>query len=249
MLKKIIKLSKLYNRYGLKGISLNKAIKNKQLPVVSFIYPGEFKHPVYMRPSSSDYATFGEVILDKSYDLNLRFTPEVIIDCGANIGLTSIFFKNKYPNATIIAIEPEKNNFAILNKNLAGYEKIILYNNGIWDKKTNLKIEDAGYGNWGFIVHETSEESDSTIKAISLNDIVKDNNLGSIDILKIDIEGSEKEVFEADYDYWLSKTKVLIIELHDRLRKGASKAFFKALSNYDFDLAVKGQNIICHIHH
>lgn len=249
MLKKIIKLSKLYNRYGIKGMHLNKAIKNKQSPIISFAFPGEFKYPVYMRPASSDYATFGEVILDKSYDLNLNFTPEIIIDCGANIGLTSIFFKNKYPGATIIAIEPEKNNFAILNKNLASYNNIILYNNGIWDKQTNLKIEDAGYGNWGFIVHETSEENQNTIKAISLNDIVKDNKLERIDILKIDIEGSEKEVFGAEYDYWLSKTKVLIIELHDRLRKGASKAFFKALSNYDFDMTVKGQNIICHIHH
>jgi hypothetical protein len=68
-----------------------------------------------------------------------------------------------------------------------------------------------------------------------------------IDILKIDIEGSEKELFESDYETWLPKVTTLIIELHDRMREGSSLSFFRALTKYNFRLAVKGENLICTI--
>jgi hypothetical protein len=75
-----------------------------------------------------------------------------------------------------------------------------------------------------------------------------ENGLEQIDILKIDIEGSEKELFESDYDYWLSRTKILIIELHDRLKPETSKTVFKALLNYQFSVIIKGQNLVFYMH-
>ena len=65
-----------------------------------------------------------------------------------------------------------------------------------------------------------------------------------IDILKIDIEGSEKEVFQHGYADWLPKIKVLIIELHDRMVPGASAAVFSAINQYDFSVDIKGENLV-----
>ena len=64
------------------------------------------------------------------------------------------------------------------------------------------------------------------------------------DIVKLDVEGSEKEIFSENYEGWLPKKKVLIVELHDRMKKGCRKAVFQAISRYDFSLQVAGENLV-----
>ena len=72
-----------------------------------------------------------------------------------------------------------------------------------------------------------------------------ESGFDEIDLLKIDIEGAEKEVFGApDVDEWLSKVKVLTIELHDRMKRGCSYEFFKAMSKYHWHFALRGENLI-----
>ncbi len=206
------------------------------------------QHPVYLRKNTCDVEVFGSIFLQEEYAMNLDFEPRVIIDCGANIGLTTIYLKNLYPNATIICIEPELENYEILLKNTEHYKDIICYNAGVWSRSTSLMIEDAGLGSWGFTVKEVDHEVPGSIKGISLRDIIKENNIETIDVLKIDIEGSEKEVFEANSDEWLSRTQVLAVELHDRMKAGASKAVFKALVQYDFSLTFRGETAFCNFY-
>ena len=74
--------------------------------------------------------------------------------------------------------------------------------------------------------------------------LMKKFNISQIDVLKIDIEGSEKELFESDYEEWLPNTRMLIIELHDGFRKGASKSFFNAISKYNFHMMKNDENLI-----
>ena len=99
---------------------------------------------------------------------------------------------------------------------------------------------DTGLGNWGFMTEETDQAGEDTIAAISIDEIMNRYNLEHIDICKINIEGAEKELFEKNYDTWLSKTKLISIELHDRMKEGCSKSFFKAMINYNFALTHKG---------
>ncbi len=204
----------------------------------------KYKAPIFLRNNTSDIGVFYQMFLSKSYNIGIDNSPKVIIDCGANIGLSTVFFKNKFPDAQIIAIEPEKSNFDMLKKNTKFYTNIHCLHNGIWNKSTNLSIEDDNLGHWGFTVTEVDFENENTISAISINDIMIEFNIKQIDILKIDIEGSEKELFEKDFENWLSITKVLIIELHDGLKKGASKSFFKAITKYDFRMIRKDENLI-----
>ncbi len=94
------------------------------------------------------------------------------------------------------------------------------------------------------MVTESKEYNSNSTKAISINDLITEYNIETIDILKIDIEGSEKELFEKNFDYWLSKTKLLIIEIHDGMRKGSSKAVFNALNDFEYVMELKGENHI-----
>lgn len=206
-----------------------------------------FSKPVYLRNNTSDIPIFKQILLNEDYNLSLDFEPEFIIDCGSNIGLSAIYFKNKYPQSKIVCIEPEHTNFELLVKNTTGYTDIHCLHSGIWNKNTNLRIKDLNLGNYAFIVEEVQFKDTETIPAISIDQIMIQFNMKSIDLLKIDIEGSEKEVFEYNYEHWLSKTKIIIIELHDCLRPGASAAFYKAIDRHKSLIVQKGENIICYL--
>lgn len=204
----------------------------------------KLKHPFSLRNNPYDYATFEEVLLREDYNLELGFTPKTIIDAGANIGLTSIYLASKYPTAKIVSLEPEHGNFQVLVQNAAKYENIKTVKAGVWNKITFLAIKDNGGGNNAFTVEEVSEETESTIQALSIADIMQQNDWQQIDFLKIDIEGSEKIVFESDIESWLPFTKTLVIELHERMVPGCSAAVFSALNKYSFSSVEKGENII-----
>ncbi len=205
-----------------------------------------FLHPIYLRKKTSDIQAFDQVLGGMEYDYKHHITPKFIIDCGANIGLATLFFKSKYPDAQIIAAEPETTNFEMLVKNTKNYANIHCLKYGIWHKNAILKIEDErNFGNWGFVCKEVEKENETSISAISISEIMKKYNQTEIDILKIDIEGGEIELFSSNYEYWLPKTKVIMIELHDAYIKGCSKSFFTALMKYDFSVFQRGENIIC----
>ncbi len=200
--------------------------------------------PFFMRDNPFDYATFEEVVLNETYNIEVPFNPEYIIDGGGNIGLTACYFASKYPDATVISIEPDLDNFKILQNNIHGYKNITAIQRGIWKNNANLKIIDSEAGCNAFTVTESDHEDTTAIKAVSIFNLMAEFNFPKIDILKLDIEGSEKEVFEENFETWLPKTKILIIELHDALKPGCSKSVFDAIGKYDFSFSIKGENII-----
>ena len=234
--------------YGKEGFRVWKSKLATTEKLQKYKLPG-IKYDLYLRAGTSDYPTFIQVFSDNQYDHPFDVQPKVIIDCGANIGLAAVYFANKYPDATIISIEPESSNFEVLKLNTQHYPNIHCLKNGIWNRKANLKIEDIGLGKWGFITTEVPEPEPNTIAALSINDIREMFSIDEIDILKIDIEGSEKQMFKDNYSGWMNKSKLIIIELHDRMQKGTAKAFFDALHPYDYQLEMKGENIFCELNH
>ena len=244
LLKQVVLFGRYFNVFGYSGfLFVFKRLFSHNRNIL--FSHRKYLYPIILRNGTSDIPTFHQVILYQDYDIDFGFDPQVIIDCGANIGLATVYFKNRFPSAKIISIEPEQSNFEILEKNTRDYNAVYCLNKGIWNKHANLLIKDIGYGNWGFMVEEVEKGFSGSVSAITIDEIMEKFDIDHIDILKIDIEGSEKELFESNFEEWLPKTKVLIIELHDRLREGASKSFFKALCNYDFSIIHKGENIIC----
>ncbi len=208
-------------------------------------------YPISLRPGNSDALVFKQIFLLKEYDLKKDFGMplpkdfDVIIDAGANIGLASVFFANQYPNSKIISIEPESNNFAQLKINTEPYKNIILQQGALWYKKERLNLANPGYGDWGFMVEKKNEENNGSVQAFSVVDLMEQFHLSKIDLLKIDVEGAEKEIFETGVSEWLPKTKMILVELHDRMKPGCSKAFFKALERENFAVLVSGENLLC----
>lgn len=202
------------------------------------------KYPVYFRKNSTDFTVLYTILLAKSYGVKIKQPPAVIIDAGANAGYASIYFANRFPDAAIYAIEPDSSNFEMLKKNAAPYPQITCLQKAIWNKHAALTIKDTGHGEWAFAIEETIAKDKGDIEAITFTDLLNDFHLSTIDILKIDIEGSEKEVFSEGYEPWLSKTKCLIIEVHDGLKKGCSKSVFKATSSFNFSFYRSGENLV-----
>lgn len=237
-----------YLRFGLSGIVFYiKKLFSKSDSQIIFKHK-EYLCPIYLRNNTSDLQAFYQVLYNLEYAIHLDFEPKVIIDLGANCGMASIYFANKFPQAKIIAVEPETENYLMLKKNAQKYEQIITYKKGIWNKTCNLIIQDNGLGFWGFSESEATEQSSNTVSAITLSQIIKDNDLDQIDILKVDIEGAEVELFSKNADEWLAKVRVIIIELHDWLRPGCAKSFFKAISKYDYTYSHKGENEVIYLH-
>jgi len=200
------------------------------------------RFPFLLRYPSSDIKTFRQVFVGKQYDFWAITQPRVIVDAGANIGLASIYFANKYPEAKIIAIEPENSNFELLKKNVAPYANIIPLQLALWHVNEDIELVDPGRGKWGFVTQEkesgknTSEPASSavchTVKAITVDWLMEEYALDSIDLLKIDIEGAEKEVF-SNTAAWIDKVNAIVIELHDFIRPGCLDSFDRGVRGFD----------------
>lgn len=224
-MKKIKLLGKFVLNFGFfKGLWL--FISFQRGAVKSITLPN-FKHPISLRPMSSDLMTFYDIFLDHQYNVSVK-NPKVIIDCGANIGLFTVLMKNKYPESKIIAIEPDGENFVELKKNGSQYSDVFFENYGIWNTDTKLKVSDKyNRGKWGVVVEENLVNGN--VDSISITTLVKKYNIDIIDILKIDIESSEKQLFSNNYETWLPKVKKIVIELHDGHEEDCSRTFFEAI--------------------
>jgi FkbM family methyltransferase len=194
---------------------------------------------IYLRNYTSDIPLFANIFMLREYDVSLDGEVKTIIDCGANIGLASLFFLSKFKDCRIIAIEPEINNFRLLNNNLKNYDNVTCINKGVWNVSTYLEITNPDSGNHAFIVKETASRSGKAIKAISIEDIIKDFQLSAIDILKIDIEGSEEQVFLSNPE-WIKKVRMIFCEIHENLKPGLTNSI-KSLLASDFDFFMHGE--------
>jgi FkbM family methyltransferase len=235
------KRNRLYASFGPLGLKLFDQYQFGNLEKV--VLP-TVKHPFTLRYNTSDIPVFDQVFLNEEYNIKLT-APHVIIDGGANIGLFALYIKNKYPEAKIICVEPDLENFDILQKNTSVYDNIFCENFGIWNKDTKLKIYDKyDMGKWAMVVEEDS--MNGKISAISLKTLMEKYSINRIDVLKLDIETSEKQLFLDNYDYWLPKTKIIIIELHDWMEDGCSKPFFEAINKsfLKYKFSMIGENVV-----
>lgn len=233
-----------YRKFGWQGIRILRLLNNKGASLLE-IKMKNFLFPVFLRQHTSDIIAFEHIFTESQYKIHFNFNPKYIFDLGANIGLASVYFKNRFPDATIFAVEPDVSNFEMLLKNTKLYNNIQCLKYAIWYKHATLELFDPGEGHWSFVTKENDSVAQNTVEAKTIDLLMAELNVPHIDILKIDIEGAEKYIFEDGFDKWLPKVRCIIIELHDRNIEGCSKAFFKALSGYDFKLRLRHENLIC----
>ena len=170
---------------------------------------------IVLRPFAGDIFVLFEVLLGRCYQIpDAILSPEgvhVILDCGANIGITSLYFASRYSNARIFSIEPDKENFALLKRNTAAEPRIIPIHGAIVGRARKSVHLTTSNPAWGNFITEQGEGLE--VPALAVEQILELNGLSRIDLLKVDIEGAERELF-TNCEF-LQRVGFVIIELHD----------------------------------
>ena len=205
------------------------------------------KAPIWLRFPASDIPTYEQVFMTYEYEFKVDSPPAVIIDAGANVGLASVLFANRYPEARIIAIEPEQGNYEMLCKNVEAYPNVTPVLGALWNRNTEIEICNPGRGNWGFVTkenHQAAKDEKPTgqmVPAMTVDEILRKFGFDRVDILKIDIEGAEREVF-SDTSAWIDKVDAMILELHEYASPGCSRNFYTGTPGFDREWQ-QGENV------
>jgi len=221
-------LKRYYSTFGIRGVLTRSTYRLFGRPKDITVRPPGFRHPVHIRIGTTDHLPYVQVLLRGEYAFDLPFSPKSIVDAGANIGMASIYFARRFPNAKIIAIEAETLNFAALVRNVRPYPSIIPIHAALWSRDGEISVSSPKFGGeWAFVTHEGSGVK---VRAITMRTLMKETQICSVDLLKVDIEGAEKEVFEACD--WMDNVRCLMIELHDRFKTGCSEAVDSVTQGY-----------------
>jgi FkbM family methyltransferase len=210
------------------------------------LYPYSFGEPFFVRPQESDASVFHQIFGIRSYELPPKLQPKEarwVIDAGANIGCSTLYFAKRYPNAKVVAIEPEESNFSLLEQNTWRYGNVQRLKGALWSKRTSVGAFDKEAQKWAFRYGETSVPTSGFTPAFGMGDILAMYDMPRIDILKLDIEGAEKEVFTEGYEEWLDLCDVIMIELHENYAPMCTHVFYAAISSRPFIQRCAGEHL------
>lgn len=170
---------------------------------------------------------------------------KTIIDCGGNIGLYSLNLAKIYPNASIHAFEPLDFNFQIFRKNikLNNFENISLNKKGVGEEKGAFEIKFGNKKSGASIyVDEFNSDGKEEIQVLKLDDYCIENNIESIDILKIDVEGGELKVLKGAQNILSNSKKCLVIveviEKHLKAAGDDGKSLFEFMQSLGFKIGL-----------
>ena len=196
---------------------------------------------IRVQRGTSDYPVFRQTLIDQQYLPMIGIASTLypskemryILDAGANIGCVSIQLARAFPGARVIAIEPDPRNFLALkdNVNRNSLTNIITVQAGLWyaDEPLSLQRDFRDGDNWSVRVATATQPSGNPIQGITLQSLMAQQHIPHIDILKMDIEGAERYLFQDAHmaDIFLSQVTICAIEIHDEhnIREKINAAF------------------------
>jgi FkbM family methyltransferase len=214
--------------------------------------------PVAVRPSQPDLASLHQML--RKQELAIRIPAiaaaiagrcdairakggvPVIVDAGAYIGASAIWFARTYPAAHVVALEPDPESFGLLERNVRSLGNVTAIQAAVAARPGHVQMVPMAQS-WANRV----ERSRSGVKAMTMDQAVASVPGGQPFIAKVNIEGFESELFSENLD-WLDRIVALFIEPHDCLLPGqhSSRAFQKALGARDFHLLILGETL-CYV--
>lgn len=186
---------------------------------------------------------FDQIFLDREYRcLDGLSSVRTIIDAGANVGYSSAYLLSKFSLARVVCIEPDQGNFALLQSNLAPFgARAELVLGALWSEPTMLSLDastaDIGL-EWG---RQVCEGTEGTVRAFDIPTLMRDFSIDHLDLLKIDIEGAEQQVFSAPDLSWLDHVSNIVIELHGQV---CERTFLAAVGDR-FDVTSCDELTVC----
>jgi len=204
------------------------------------IKPPDLTHPVTVRmfPSSDDFV-FDQLFVRHEYGpvCNRLSDAAFILDLGANVGYASAIFASRYPSARILAVEPDPGNYKLCIENLKPYgARIETLLGAVWAKRSKLALARGTFCDgreWATQVVEARHGAEANVEAWDVPSLLDLAGQDVADLIKIDIEGSEAEVFASNTCHWLPRVRNICIELHD---ERCRDIFFHALRGYRYEL-------------
>lgn len=188
-----------------------------------------------IRYLNSDLRVFYQIFIEENYHFFPNgYKPSVIVDLGANVGYSSIWFHKFFPESRIIALEPESENFKFLSKNIEPFKRITAIKKAIWYQDEDLFIKNPEALSWSFETSKFPKNGSIRIEGISINTLMNQFDLQKIDLLKIDIEGAEFDLFKHEPLNWLQNIGAIMIETHDKKQAGTSELIDSVLINAGF---------------
>jgi FkbM family methyltransferase len=203
-------------------------------------------HPIRcgirLRPGGSDVFTLQEVLCDEVYAGVAEVLPTCgqMIDLGANIGLSSLYLVSRYPAAKLLAVEPHSGSFDLLLRNLKPWiesGQCRPLHAAAWseDRAVAPAVSvDAWYQASFRVVARDVSDCDS-IRGLSMEALRRLSGADQIDLVKIDVEGAEAELFRSENLGWLQHVGCLAVEFHEDSRERAS---------FDEVIALHGFNVV-----
>jgi FkbM family methyltransferase len=167
-----------------------------------------FDKEIHYPDAASVISTYNEIFVEEVYKFRSENSNPLIIDLGANIGLSIMYFKQIFPDAEIIALEADPKVFLYLEKNISvfNWNGVTIINKAAHNKDTTLKFFSEGADGG-----RVSENGEVTVDAIDIQKIFPENRV--VELLKIDIEGAEVSVLERCAEK-LEMVKKIFIEYH-----------------------------------
>ena len=207
-----------------------------------------FRGRILLREVGSDMATFEEIVEHEVYKSVLHHVPvfRTLIDLGANIGLATLYLAQNSPGCRVLAVEPNPDTYRLLEHNLgplsrAGRCKTLKA--AVWGTHGLLSaVPGAGPDRFSmFAVREasTSAEDESKVQGCTMPELLEYGRFDSVDLVKIDIEGAEVELFKADLR-WLDRVRSVAIEFHGDTREAC---------RFDSTMNLRGFEILQHGNH
>ncbi len=174
-------------------------------------------YSVRLRPRTGDLFIFHEIFTFKAYDLPAELSVpgriRTVLDLGANIGMASLYFHDLLAPQRLVAVEPSASNAALLAQNLGAFgEGVTVVQAAVGGESGEAVLEDPGAPTWGGRFHP-GQGVGTPVRLATVPELLREQGLEHVDLLKMDIEGAEESVFEGDLG-WLSRVDVLILEVH-----------------------------------
>lgn len=209
------------------------------------------RYPLRVRRGTSDLSVLAQVFLFEEYSA-IPALPDgaVVLDCGANVGYSAIYFLSRFPTCRVIALEPDPGNLTALRENLSPYgNRATVIGAAVWSRCGRLSMLEGGYRDgreWTRQVRETQPGEAGLIEAVDMPALLDRAGSDRISLLKMDIEGAEAVIFAEPTDAWLPRIDTLAIELHDDSQFGpATPIFEQAIRAARFHVVRTGEVTVC----
>lgn len=194
------------------------------------IASGALRCPVRMR--KSDIYTLAEVFRERQYDLDTTPAPApFVIDAGANVGFATLWFLGRYPGARVHCFEPAPGNLELLRHNVGNRPDVVINAAALGRDAGRLELHLAASAAMHSLKDEGTGEGTVGVDVVNLAAYLDDANIDRVDVLKLDVEGSELDVLEG-MERRLDRVHIIVGELHETLVDGTR--FYSLLERHGF---------------